>query len=328
MDYDNTMVLTDEKNRIFPPFAEDQSRVIEPTGALVMVGMPTAIFTGNKPSYIDSQCIDGFRAWLHSKGKVDAMQRFSVYSQNSTWLQVFDNMGEVVPEITDSYAEQYIFPPQHIKAIEAAFIDPLQRAMADRFMCEKPIRIRPAGSKEMHYAYGPIFENRGGVQLSWIAVPGETREKVIAAAVQTLDQDIRSAYRFEPGGDFSIDINHSHVAKNKGTVHFRGETGSSLLLYFGDSVHIRGQHEGNDLPVVRDPNAIIFAVNAKQDEIPEHERIIRAGIGPDATRAWLTWILIKYVSVRFATEHISTAEKVRMLDALIASGLTEDVEIG
>ena len=327
MDYDNTMVTTKEKERIFHPLTEDSAGVIEPMSGLGMLGIPIGVFTGNKPSYIDPLCVEKYRSWLYERNKVEAMENFRVYAQNATWLTSFNNFGEEVPKVSEAYAKQYLFPPEHIEAIKDAYTGPLQKTMAGRFMAEKPLVIRPAGSKEVHYAYGPIFENRGGVQLSWIAVPGEVREEVIAAAYQRLDKDIRMLYRSEPGGEYSIDINHLHVAKNNGTIHFREEMRASLLLYFGDSVYKRGNYEGNDLPVVRDKNAIVFAVNQNQEEIPEHKRIIKAGVGPDATRDWLTWFLVKYVSVRLAIRHTPDVEKSRIVDAIIAAGLDEDVKI-
>lgn len=327
MDYDRTMVNTDEPNRIFPPFKGDESRVIEPAGGLLILGMPVAILSGNKPSYLDSLCVRGFREHLREKGKVSVMQKLSVYSQNSTWLQVFDSNGEPLEEMGKGYVEQYRIPEKHIAKIREAFLVPLHEAMSKRFMHETPMVIRPEGTHEAHYAYGPIFENRGGVQLSWIAVPGDLREGVIAAAVKQLDEDIRRTYSFEPGGQFSIDINHRGVAKNNGTAHFRRGNGLSLLLYFGDSVYRKGKHVGNDLPVVNDKSAIVFAVNPNQDEVPQHERIVRAGVGPDATRAWLSWLLATSVKVRFDSEHLSDTEKKRMVDALLESGLEDKILI-
>jgi len=332
MDYDRTMVNTDEKNRIFPPLAEDKSGVIAPLGALCMLGIPIAIFSGNKPSYLRSLGVAGLRSWLQARGKIEAMQNFCVYSQNSTWLTRYDSFGNEIESVSDEYAKKYLFPPQHIEAIEDAFrfaIDKVTHSRGVRFMKETPMLIRPEGSKEEHKAYGPIFEKRGNVQLSWIAVPGGLREEIIKEALKKLSKKMRALYHFEPGGQFSVDINHKGVAKHIGTLHFRKATfrkdaDSSLLMYFGDSVYERGGYKGNDLPVIDDPNAVVFAVNPDQSEIPEHDRIIKAGIGPDATAAWLTWVLTKYASIRFATKGVTLAEKMKIIEAITASGLVEE----
>ena len=332
MDYDRTMVNTDEVNRKFPPLAEDKSGVIAPMGALCMLGIPIAIFSGNKPSYLRSLGVDGFRQWLQSRGKIDAMQSFCVYSQNSTWLTRYDSFGNEIESVTNDYAKKYLFPPQHIEFIKDAFraaIDKVTHSHSVSFMQKTPMLIRPGGSREVHEAYGPIFENRNNVQLSWIAVPGALREEIIDKAVKMLSKKMRARYHFEPGGQFSIDINHKGVAKHNGTQHFRTATfrkdaDSSLLLYFGDSVYRKGGYEGNDLPVIKDPNALVFAVNPNQEEVPDHERIIKAGPGPASTRAWLEWVLRNYVSIRFATEGVTYDEKMRIIDAITASGLVED----
>ena len=327
MDYDRTMVKTDEPNRKFPPFKEDTSRVIDPTGALLIHGMPVGIFSGNKPSYLDTLCVSGLRTHLQEKGEIGAISNLSVYSQNSTWLQVFGQEGDSLPDVTSRYAGQYLISEEHVDQIHQAFIGPLGKALAPTFMTESPLIIRPAGTGEIHYAYGPVFENRGGVSLSWIAVPGHLRRAVIDAAVKQLDCTLRRAYDYEPGGQFSIDINHHRVAKHNGTMHFRREKGLSLLAYFGDSVYRAKDHVGNDLPVVRDRGAIVFAVNPDQNEIPEHERIIRAGAGPDATRAWLSWFLVTNIKILSDAEHLPDKEKVRMVDALMKSGLEPEISI-
>jgi len=329
MDFDKTMVNTDENERIFPAIEEDTSRVIEPMGGLGMAGVPVGVFTGNKPDYIDTLCAEGYRTWLKAdaRNNVEAMHNFRVYSQNGTLIQVFDARGRELEEVGEAYRQQFLFPPEHSALIEAAFKTPLQQAMGHRIMAEKPVTIRPPGSQLVTHAYGPLFENRAGVQLSWIAVPGELREGVIAEVVKALAPEIAALYRFEPGGEYSIDINHRHVAKNDGTAHFRKQLGIQTLLYFGDSVYVRGEHEGNDYPVIRDHSAIVFAVNPDQDEIPHHERIMRAGIGPDATRNWLVWIMANYISIRLAVEQLPIREKLVMLDAIGKSGLSEEIEI-
>jgi hypothetical protein len=327
MDYDRTMVNTDEPNRKFPPFQEDRSRVIDPTGALLVQALPVGIFSGNKPSYLDTLCVRGLREHLQEKGAPTALSNLSVYSQNSTWLQVFSRSGETRPEVSRRYARPYLIPEKLIERIRGAFIGPLRDFLAPTFMTEKPLIIRPEGTDEVHYAYGPMFENRGGVSLSWIAVPGDLRRGVIDAAAQQLDATVRHAFRFEPGGQFSIDGNHRQIAKHNGTRHFREEKGLSLLAYLGDSVYRKKDHVGNDLPVVKDPGAIVFAVNPDQNEIPAHERIVKAGVGPAATRAWLAWFLVTNIRVRFASEHLPDSEKVKMVDALMSSGLGAEFSI-
>jgi hypothetical protein len=327
MDYDMTAVRTDEKNRIFPPFIEDKSRVIEPTCGFLKLGVPFGVFSGNKPSYLELLCVRGLRTYLQQKGWIEALINMSVYAQNSTWLQVFGREGEPLPEVSRKYAQPYLIPGQHIEQMEKAFIGPLREVMLPTFMQEKPLIIRPEGTSEAHKVYGPIFEDRSGVSASWIAVPGHLRREVIGAALGQLAESVRRAYRFEPGGQFSIDINHLEVAKHNGTMHFRQEHGLSLLLYFGDSVYRQEDHIGNDLPVVNDPGAIVFAVNQNQEEVPQHERIVKAGIGPDATRAWFSWLLVTSVKARFEAEHLPDAEKTMMVDVLIKSGLGENIEI-
>ncbi len=270
MDFDRTMVNTDEIKRYFPSLQIDRSRVIDPMAALGMIGLPIGIFTGNKPSYIDLLCVKGYRERLERFSKLDAMERFRAYAQNSTWLEVYDKFGQILGDVSEEYAKQYLFPDDHIFAIEKAFKTPIQSAIGPDFMHrEEPYIIRPSGGRnELYHTYTPIFEVRNKTQLSWVAVPGDVREDVILAASENIPHEIFERYRFEPGGQFSIDINHLSAAKDNGTRHFRNELGISTLLYFGDSVYMKGSHVGNDLPVIKDENAIIFAVNPDQNEYP------------------------------------------------------------
>ena len=336
MDYDNTMVNTDDVARKFFAITKDKSRVIEPMGALGMLGIPVGVFTGNKSSYINMLCANPYRGWLLERGKVETMLRFRTYSQNSAWLQVFDENGAVIPETSKEYGKAYLFPKEHINMFRSVFRGPIQKAMPKNFMRRKPIEIRPSGSTdERHYAFGPLFENRDSVMVSWIAIhekkpkkePEKTRKEIIEMAIKNLNEDIRAAYRIEPGGGHSIDISHVHVEKNIGTVHFRKDMGIWRLAYFGDSVYKRRERVGNDLPVIKDPNAVVFAVNKNQDEVPENDRVIKAGVGPNATRDWLTWLAVKYIDVRFDAAKLTNQEKTRMVDAIVMSGLIENVEI-
>jgi hypothetical protein len=325
MDFDRTMVNTDEKNRIFPSIQSDKSKVIDPMAALGILGMPIGIFTGNKPSYIDFLCAKGYRERLERLCKISAMETFRIYAQNSTWLEAYDKFGQLRDGISEEYAKPYLFPQAHIASIEDAFKTPIQSAIGPNFMnTQKPLIIRPSARNEIYHTYTPIFERRNDTQLSWVAVPGEVRENVILAAAKIMPHEIFAKYRFEPGGQFSIDINQLSAAKDNGTKHFRKELGISTLLYFGDSVYRKGDHTGNDLPVINDEKALIFAVNPDQTEIPFHERIIKAGEGPDATRAWLTWLLANYASIRFATNNMSDHEKIGIVKAITDNGVEKD----
>jgi hypothetical protein len=325
MDFDRTMVNTDEINRIFPSIQSDKSRVIDPMAALGIIGVPIGIFTGNKPSYIDFLCAKGYRERLERLCKISAMETFRIYAQNSTWLEAYDKFGQIRDGVSEEYAKPYLFPKDHISAIEDSFKTPIQSAIGPDFMhTQKPLLIRPSARNEIYHTYTPIFERRNDTQLSWVAVPGEVRENIILAAAKIMPHDIYASYRFEPGGQFSIDINQRSAAKDNGTKHFRKELGISTLMYFGDSVYRKGDHTGNDLPVINDENALIFAVNPDQTEIPSHERIIKAGPGPDATRAWLTWLLANFVSIRFATKDVSEREKISIVKAITDNGVEKD----
>lgn len=314
MDFDRTMVNTDEKNRIFPSIQSDKSKVIDPMATLGVIGMPIGIFTGNKPSYIDFLCAKGYREKLETLGKMKHMETFRIYAQNSTWLEVYNKHGQIKEGISEEYAKPYLFPNDHIATIENAFKTPIQQAIGPDFMnTQKPLMIRPSARNEIYHTYTPIFERRNDTQLSWVAVPGELRENVILAASGLMPREIFEHYRLEPGGQFSIDINQLSAAKDNGTRHFRKDLGISTLLYWGDSVYQKGDHMGNDLPVINDENAIIFAVNPDQNEIPSHERIIKAGVGPDATRSWLTWLLANFVSIHFAAKDLSELEMINIV---------------
>ncbi len=331
-DYDGTMVQTDEAKRSFPPFKDDKSKVIEPMGALGILGIPIAVLTGNTVPYIDGLCVNGYRSWLDQRGAMSAMAGFSVYYMNSTYLKVFNGEGGEVKRPSEEYAAKYRLPRRDIAALHEAFKMALgEEIPGEVFMAERPMVARPTSIASVNYKYGPEFQNREGVQISWVAVPSEYRKQVILAALRKLPPDIIANYRFELGGHYSIDITHKRVAKCNGTRHFREKTGARVIAYFGDSVFRRRLggfiHVGNDLPVVKDRRAIVFAVNPDQNKVPNHERIVRAGAGPDATRAWLTWLLAQFISVRLASEHLPAAEKVRMIDAVVASGLVEDIEI-
>jgi hypothetical protein len=325
-DFDRTLVNTDEKNRIFPSIQSDASHVLDPIAALGICGFPTAVISGNKPSYIDSLFTEGYRDRLEEQDCLSTMVRFRAFSQNSTWQEAFNSLGEKLPEISAQYAKQYLFPPADIEAIESAFRLPLSKAIGSNFMMEKPLIIRTAGSNETLKTYGPIFENRNGTQLSWIAVPGPLRKGIIKEAVESMPQEFLKKYKFEPGGQYSIDINHINVEKPNGAREFMDRFGLELLLYFGDSVYEKDGYEGNDLAVRKVKNAFVFAVDPDQSEIPDAENIIKAGPTPDATYAWMTWIFANYVSIRFATEGVPDSEKSMIMKAITANNLQEKFE--
>jgi hypothetical protein len=322
-DFDRTLVNTDEKNRIFPSIQTDTSHVLDPIAALGICGFPTAVISGNKPSYIDTLFTEGYRNRLEEQARLSTMERFRAFSQNSTWQEAFNTLGEKLPDVSAKYAQQYLFQSTDIDTIENSFRLPLSKAIGSNFMMEKPLIIRPGGSNEILKTYGPIFENRNGTQLSWIAVPGPLRQGIIKGAIETMPQEFPKKYKFEPGGQYSIDINHINVEKPNGARDFMDQFGLELLLYFGDSVYERDGYEGNDLAVRKVKNAFVFAVDPDQSEIPEGENIIKAGPTPDATYAWMTWIFANYVSIRFATQGVHDSEKNMIMKAIINNHLQE-----
>lgn len=323
MDFDRTVVNTDEKNRIFPAIQSDTSHVLDPMAALGICGFPIGIFTGNKPSYIDSLCTEGYRNRLEEQGSLAAMEKFRVYSQSSTWLEAFNKFGEKDLGISAKYARGYLFPTSDIDVIEEAFRRPLSKAIGPNFMLEKPLTIRPGGTNETLKTYGPIFENRNGTQLSWIAVPGHLRKEIIKESVGKMPLENYGKYKFEPGGQYSIDINHVFAEKPNGVEEFMNHFGLELLLYFGDSVYEKDGYEGNDLAVRKVKNALIFAVDPDQSEIPDADNIFKAGPTPDATCAWLTWLFANFVPLRYAGGNVSAAENDLIMRAITGNNLQE-----
>ncbi|MFA4858936.1 MAG: hypothetical protein WC901_03495 [Candidatus Margulisiibacteriota bacterium] len=335
-DFDGTWVATDEVNRRFPALEDDPAMVLAPVTAMLRLNLPVGVLTGNTPEYIDRQCVHGLRSALLKQGALSAMAQLAVYSQNATLWQPFNLFGNAMEDRARTYADRFRLPDE---VIDSAFNVYRQvvghHTLGRNWMNDPPIIIRPLGGAGLEERqFGPRFQNRHAVQLAWIAIPPDIRAGIIADAVKELQATFPRMMRLRhnPGGQYSIDIDHPDAAKHVGSRHFAQIHEATFDLYTGDSVYRRmlanGQTlVGNDLPVVEDPTARVIALNRNQTEIPRHARIIPGGIGPEACRGWATWALVHWIDVQLQHGHLTDAAKTSIMTVITDSGLADTGDI-
>ena len=312
-DYDATLVPTDEEKRLFYSLEEDPSGTKAPLCGLAMInGMPAGIISGNTVEYVASRAIEPIQDFILGSPFSQHMSNITSYALNGGYAFAFSKDGSEDMAYMSSYNVSKRMPERTAEILTRIMMEEVGKRIPDIVAGGyEPLPIR-AGKTEIS-AFSPIFQNRAGVQFCLVGVFSEIRDQLLTSIRLRAEQEgISSFVTINPGGKHSIDGQMHTLEKRTAGQAFMEKYDLSHLIYLGDAVYTKADgSEGNDFPMVRNPNTFVFAVNDKSHPIPsgyEDGKISWIGHSPDASRTFLTWLLLQKADHIFQTQPARQSE--------------------